>query len=151
MMMTWFVCAWASHQAFSNPMTKVIFESEDEDKAIHCINCCKALWRNSLPGLRREWAPARELDKQPGTKLDLANGSKLLGIPQRPDKIRSEHPSIVIMDEAAHIDCGEASYNIAKATRVPKMVILSSAEIGWFNDIKNASVPAEWPESEKAA
>jgi len=70
----------------------------------------------------------------------------MLGIPGNPDKIRSEHPTVVVLDEAAHIQEGERSYNVAAATRCLHLIALSSANPGWFRDATEFSLPVDWPD-----
>lgn len=148
MMASWIVAAWAAWIAFTHPATCVVFQSEDEDRAVHDVEYCKILWEQSPPMLREHWKLSKALDKQPYNEFNLANDSRLLGIPGNPDKIRSEHPTIVILDEAAHITEGEKSFNVAAATRCLHMVALSSAKPGWFRDFTEFATPVDWPDYE---
>lgn len=145
MMASWLVAAWAAHRAFTCPATCVVFQSEDEDRAVHDIQYCKILWEQSMPELRDHWKLNKDLTKQPYNAFYLGNDSKMIGIPGNPDKMRSEHPSIVIFDEAAHIVEGERSYNVAAATRCPHLVALSSAHPGWFRNATEFASPVDWP------
>jgi hypothetical protein len=146
MMASWIVAGWASHLAFTHPATCVVFQSEDEDRAVHDIEYCKVLWDQSPQNLKDMWPLAKELGKQPYNEFRLASASKLIGIPGDPDKIRSEHPTAVILDEAAHITEGEHSYNVAAATRCPHLIALSSAAPGWFRDYTEFAAPCDWPD-----
>ncbi len=146
MMMSWTASAWAAHKAFTNPATCVIFMSQDEARAVHDIQCCKTLWEQSLPLLKEQWPLSKPLEKQPYDELRLASGSRLIGIPGNPDKIRSEHPSIVVIDEAAHLIEGERAYNVAAATRCPHLIALTSVNPGWFRDATFSAVSCDWPE-----
>ena len=145
MMMSWIVSGWAAHMAFTHPATCVVFQSEDEDRAVHDVMYAKTLWQRSLPGLREAWPLSKPLEKQPYNEFNLANGSRMLGIPGNPDKIRSEHPTVVVLDEAAHITEGEKSYNVAAATRCLHLVCLSSANPGWFREATEFATPVDWP------
>lgn len=155
MLMTWIVCAYCAHTAFNRPATGVLFYSQDEDRSVHCVNCVKTLWENSLPSLKHYWKLAKPLPKQPYNRLDMANNSWFLGIPgQNPDKIRSFHPTIVAIDEAAFVERYEEAYNIAVATRCPQIISWSSANEGHFDEIFRSSMPDDWPdysESEQLA
>ena len=150
MMCSWIVSGWAAHMAFTHPATCVVFQSEDEDRAVHDVQYCKVLWENSPEMLRDRWALAKPLEKQPYNEFRLANDSRLIGIPGDPDKIRSEHPTAVILDEAAHITEGEHSYNVAAATRCLHLVCLSSAKPGWFRETPEFALPVDWPDYSKA-
>lgn len=146
MMLSWLVSGWCAHYGFNHPATGVVFQSEDEDRAVHCVENVKTLWEQSDPELKERWQLERPLEKQPYFKFELANGSWFKGIPGNPDKIRSDHPTIVVLDEAAFITRGDDSYNNAKATRCLKMICVSSAETGWYEDFTKPALPVDWPE-----
>lgn len=145
MMASWLVSAAAAHVAFTTPATKVVFQSEDLDRAMHDVDNCKILWENSMPRLKTKWALSKALKDQSMDRLKLANGSELVAIPGNPAKIKSEHPTIYVQDESAIITEGEQSLNEAIATRCPKIICVSSAFPGWFADWYESSLPAEWP------
>jgi hypothetical protein len=81
----------------------------------------------------------------------MANGTTFIGIPGDPNKMRSEHPTIAVLDEAAFIIRGAETYNVVKATRAPKVICLSSAEKGWFEEFTKKAHPVDWPEHEAQA
>lgn len=145
MMASWTVAAWASHHAFTHPATKVVFQSEDEQRALKLIEYSRELWKNSMAELKQRWPLKKDLERQPGDVFTLANESQLIGIVGNPDKVRSEHPSIYILDEAAHVERGLESWNIAMATHAPHMIALSSAAPGWYSDLTEFAQPADWP------
>lgn len=64
---------------------------------------------------------------------------------KNPDKIRSEHPTIVVMDEAAFNEHGVEAYGNAVSTRPKKLLALSSAALGWFFDMMSPAVDIELP------
>lgn len=151
MMASWAVTGWAAHHVFTKPATRVVIQSRDEDTAITCVRYAKALWSNSLPSLRSHWTLEKKIDNQPDHELTMATGSTLIAIPGDPDKARSAHPTIVILDEAAHMENGEESYNVAVATRCLHLILLSSANPGFFCDLVERAVPVPWPDYRKAA
>jgi hypothetical protein len=151
MMASWLISGWAAHKAFTRPATCIVFQSEDEDRAVHDVQYAKILWQHSDDMLREQWALEKPLEKQPYNEFRLANGSRLVGIPGDPDKIRSEHPTVVVLDEAAHITEGEHSYNIAAATRCLHLIALTSAAPGWFRDATEFAVPVDWPDYKAVA
>ncbi len=146
MMCSWLVAGWAAHYGFTHPHTSVVFMGPDEVRACHDVDCVKALWDNALPGLKQGWPLKKELSKQAFNRLEMTNGSWFLGIPGDVDKIRSLHPTIIVFDECAFFANGEAAYNVAAATRAPKFICLSSAEVGWYDQIYKSSTPEDWPE-----
>lgn len=146
MMLSWLVSGYCAHLGFCRPATGVVFQSQDEDRAVHDVENVKVLWENSDPELRGHWPLAKPLEKQSYNRLELANGSWFLGIPGNPDKIRSEHPTIYVADEAAFMTQFHDAYNTAKAARVLQLFALSSAEPGEFEDVVSSSRPCDWPD-----
>jgi hypothetical protein len=147
MMATWLVAAWAAHKTFTRPGTTVMIQSEDEDRALKPIDYIKILWENSSPELQAIWAPLRGRGPrdQAENEFKLANHSWVKGLVGNPEKIRSEHPTIVIFDEAAHMTRIEAAFNNARATRCHKIVALSSTAPGWFAEITESTAVIPWP------
>ena len=146
MMASWLVSAWAAHKMFTRPATRVVFQSQDEDRAIHDVEYVKELWKNSLGALKQKWGHKHRNIDEPYNRFDLENGSSCVGIPGNPGRIRSEHPTIVVLDEAAHIVMGEESYNVSVATKAPHVIALSSANPGWFREMTEFAKPVDWPE-----
>jgi hypothetical protein len=145
MMASWLVTGWAAHKVFNRPATKVVIQSRDEDTAVTCVKYSKALWVNSLPSLKSHWPLEKKIENQPDHELTMASGSSIIAIPGDCEKIRSNHPTIIILDEAAFMDTGEASYNISVATRCLHLVMLSSANPGFFEDLSESGKPTPWP------
>lgn len=145
MMASWTTSAKCAHMMFTRPATAVVFQSQDEDRAVHDVEYVKCLWKKSLPSLQRRWKVNKAPDDQAYNYFELANGSWCLGIPGQPDKIRSQHPTIYVLDEAAHVEKGEELWNIALAARPLHAWALSSAKPGWFQDATEMAVPVNWP------
>lgn len=152
MMASWTAAAWAAHKMFNTAATGVVFQSEDEDRAVNLVEYVKTLWDSSLEPLKRRWRPKKDTPawQQAYNSFELENGSYCVGIPGKPDKIRSAHPTVVILDEAAHIKRGEESFNVAQGTRCLHIICLSSAWPGWFQEATQDAIPVDWP-VEKAA
>lgn len=145
MMGSWLFMGWCAHRAFTNPATRIIVQSEDEDRSLNDIKMVKILWDRSDDLLKKKWPLKKELDRQVYNKFELANDSSFLAMVGNPDKIRSEHPTVVVLDEAAYMERGEEAYNVAAATRCLKILCLSSANEGWYEDWFQKSKPADWP------
>jgi hypothetical protein len=145
MMASWLVAGWATHLALTRPATKAVFQSVDEDRAVNDVGYGKILWEQSLPELKERWKLAKALLHQPYNRFVLANGSELVGIPGDPDKIRSEHPTIYVMEEAQKVG-SEAMYNVAVATRAPHIVLIGTGGPGFFNELVESAHPIDWPE-----
>lgn len=151
MMISWLVSAYCSHRAFTNDANVTVFQSQDEARSVKDVMYCKELWRNSIPQLRERWPLAKELEKQPYNTFELANRSKFIGIAGNPDRLRSEHPTVVVLDEASIMVYCEQIYNIALATHAPKIILISSAKPGWFFETCESGTPVDWPRYEKEA
>lgn len=145
MMCSWATSAHAAHLMFTTPAVGVVFQSRDEDRAVHDVEYVKTLWEQSIQPLKDRWKLKRNFDKQPFNRFEMANGSWCLGITGGPDKIRSEHPTLVVLDEAAYIE-SDANYNVAVATKCKQIIALSSAAPGWFREFTEFARPAAWPE-----
>ena len=145
-MLSWVVSLYCVHEMLTKPATGVVFQSRDHDRAVHDVDCCKELYANSIPQLKDRWPLTGPLQKQSFDRFELANGSWCLGISGDPKKINSEHPSIVVLDEAALMERGADSYASALATRSRTIIALSSAEPGWFEEYVEGARPENWPE-----
>ena len=148
MMGSWLVSAWAAHRMFNRPATGILVQSQDHDRSVHIVDNVKILWEQSIPELQARWRPSRGRGPrdQPFFMFEMQNGSWIKAIPGDPDKIRSDHPTDVIFDEAAHLAQAEASFNLARATRCHHIVLLSSTAPGWFASISEDTVPVDWPD-----
>lgn len=144
MMMSWTLAGWAAHTMFTRPHTGIVVQSKDEARAVKVVDYVKCLWRNSDPRLKSRWRLKKPYERQAFNKFEVANGSWILGVAGDPDRIRSEHPTIVILDEAAFIPSDD-NYNVAVATRCLKIICNSSAEDGWMYEVIEDAIPAEWP------
>jgi phage FluMu gp28-like protein len=83
----------------------------------------------------------KTVEDQSVFRLELAGGGWLEALPgKNPDKIRSEHPTIVMMDEAAFNENGAEAYANAISTRPKKLLAISSANPGWFFDLIEPAV-----------
>lgn len=151
-MASWTVAAVCAHYAFCNPAKKVLFQSKDEVRALNLVNYVKVLWEQSIPELQREWTVRRHPREQAQSEFELANGSKFLGVVGDPDKVRSEHPSIYVADEAAFMQYFEDAWAVAAGSRVPKMIALSTVEEGSFYELcQSDSHWVDWPDYGQAA
>lgn len=151
MMISWTVSAWAAHRGFTKPATKVIFQSADESRAVNDVEYVKELWKNSNPVLKERWKLKKDVDYQPQNSFSLANGSEFVAIVGDSGKIRSYHPTIYVLDEAALVEQAEESWMTALATNAPHMIALSSALPGWFFDHIEIATPVDWPAYAMAA
>jgi hypothetical protein len=61
----------------------------------------KTLYDEQEEPLKRRFPLAKPLKQQAVLRLEFANGSRIIGIPEGADQIRSYHPWGLLMDEAA--------------------------------------------------
>lgn len=150
MMQTWFFAALCLHWIMTHQPSCCIFWAQDEDRALKPLEYCWTLWDQMSPTLKNLWPLDRPRSQQAYNAIEFARAGRLLALPGKdPDKIRSEHPTIVMLDEAAFIEHGREALNVALATRVPKVVAITSANPGWFHAITKDAQPAPWPRKDK--
>lgn len=152
MLASWLVAGWCTHMMCTRPGTRVVYQSEDEKRALDMVKYTKILWHNSIRPLQARWKlqgdmPLQDFAKQ---ELRLANDSSCLGLVGNPHKVRSEHPTIYVADEAAFMTRFNASLSAAMATRCLHAICLSSAEPGEFFDIVESARPINWPAWKKS-
>ena len=133
MMLSWLCVGYFTHAAITTDRREVLFQSQKEDKAAELIDYARILYEQQPQALKQRSPLAKPLRSQSSLKLEFANGSRLVGIPEGADQIRSYHPWGLLMDEAAfQPEAGEA-YDAAVPV-CEKIVVVSSAGPGWFAD-----------------
>jgi len=111
----------------------VLFQSQKEDKAAELVDYAKTLYEEQDERLKRRFPLAKPLREQAALRIEFANGSRMTGIPEGADQIRSYHPWGLLMDEAAfQPEAGEA--HDAAVPVCQKILAVSSAGPGWFAD-----------------
>src|SRR5882724_6618918 len=133
MMLSWLCVGYFTHAAITTDRREVLFQSQKEDKAAELIDYARILYEQQPQALKQRSPLAKPLRSQSSLKLEFANGSRLVGIPEGADQIRSYHPWGLLMDEAAfQPEAGEA-YDAAVPV-CQKIIVVSSAGPGWFAD-----------------
>jgi len=146
MMASWLVAGWCAHEAFNRPASVILFQSQDEERAVNLVKYVKCLWKRSLPQLRKHWSLRQDVEKQAYDEFRLANGSSFHGVVGNPQKVRSLHPTCYVADEAAWMDQFEDAWAVAAGTRVPKLIALSSVAPGaYFSLCNEGSKFVDWP------
>ncbi len=146
MMISWLIAGFCFHQIANFQPSKCIFWSDTEAHAQTPLNYCWTLWEQSAPFLQARWPLDRPRKQQSETRLELKDGGQLIALPgKNPEAIRSEHPSIVVIDEASLVESFKAAYSIAVATKVPKIVCIATAYPSDFRQITKPAKPAAWP------
>lgn len=148
MMGTWTMAGWTAWKIFTRPATTAVVMSLDWPRALKTVEYVKTLWDQSSPELKKRWPTLgdRPPFEQAAEHFQLASGSWIKAIPHDPGRVRSEHSTIVLMDEAAHIPRGEENFNVALHSRPMRLIALSSMATGWFHDKTADAVAVDWPE-----
>jgi len=84
--------------------------------------------------IKAQYPPTQPLPKQSSLELNFVGGNRIVGIPHGADKIRSYHPTALLIDEAAFIPDAGQSFDEAIAA-CQKIAVLSSANTGWFESV----------------
>lgn len=144
-MMTWTMAGAAAHLCQTRPATTCIVQSRDETRALKIIEYARVLYSRSRPAWQTKHPVARPLKSQPEAEIAWANNSWMKAITGTANSIRSEHPTIVIFDEAAFMEEFEECFNAAMGAKPLYVWACSSAEKGPFFDMIENAAPADWP------
>ena len=86
---------------------KAILWALDEARALTLLDYARVLCEQQDDVFKKIFPLERPLDRQSYSRLEVKDGGILVALPgQDPDRIRSEHPTIVIIDQAAFIEIG---------------------------------------------
>ena len=80
---------------------------------------------SKAPHLKDDSPLAKPLRSQSSLKLEFANGSRLVDIPEGADQIRSYHPWGLFMDEAAFQPQAGEAYDAAVSRCVRRLLWLA--------------------------
>lgn len=138
---TWTGCAVYALEGFTTGQMKYMFCAPDERRAKNCIDYVKALWENSTPKLKERWPLKKELHLQSTLVFELANGTKFEAIAGGADKVRSAHPTAIMIDEGAFVDDGAECMDVAMAANPLSIIVISSANPGWFREATEFASP----------
>jgi hypothetical protein len=152
MMVTWWGAIECLHYVMTHQPATCIFWAQDEDRSVKCLDYCWTLYEQQWSELQDRWPVVRPRTKQAYNRMEFKSGGWLLALPGKdPNKIRSEHPTILMMDEACFIERGGEAFDIAVSTRVPRMLVVSSAAPSWFRTLTEPAVPEEFESNTREA
>lgn len=144
MLISWWAAAETLHYCMTRQPAKVIYWALDQDRAVALLNYAKTLWNQQDAIFKAIFPLKRPLDRQSFDQLELQDGGLLIALPGKDsDKIRSEHPTIVVMDECCFIENGGESFDVAVSSRVPRMLCISSAAPSWFRRMTKDARPID--------
>ena len=142
-MLTWLCCVFALYLAKSTPHRLIFLQSKKEEDAANLV------FNGGRTGKNWDSARISFIEKHlplwlqdPGIesaygKLLFPNGSKIVGVPEGADMIRSYTPSLVISDEAAFQPEFGGAYTamLPIAKQGGMLIAISSAHPGPFGEI----------------
>lgn len=134
LMLSWLFVGFFTHDCMTHPGVEVLFQSQTEEKAAELIDYAKCLVDRQDEDIKAQYPLAQPLVSQSRLELNFKSGSRIVGIPHGADKIRSYHPTALLIDEAAFIPDAGQSYDEAIAA-CKKIAVLSSANTGWFESV----------------
>lgn len=123
---SWLCCAYALWLCLFAPGKVVLLFSQGEVEALELLRRVKALYTR-LPAWLRDAVPAIARDNT--TECGWSNGSHVRSLPATQKSGRSFTASLVILDEAAHLQWADQLYTALKPTidGGGQLVVLSTA------------------------
>jgi hypothetical protein len=139
LMVSWICVGLFTHVCMTVEGIEVVMQTLKEDKAFELVDYAKTLYGEQPDFLRLAYPLTKPLARQSNGCLEFANGSRLWGMPGGQDQIRSYHPWGFLGDEVAfQPEAGECYDHAIPVCQ--KIVEISSAGLGWFNDFVNDAV-----------
>jgi len=139
MLVSWCAIGYAVWLCQIRPRTRVIVQTQKEGKAIDLIKGAgvpgygRTLYEQQSERLKQEFPLTKPMEDQPSDAISWKNGSILQGVPSGADQIRLYHPTVVIFDEAAHLEDFQDSWAAAQPV-AQQMIAVSSVAQGTFWD-----------------
>ena len=144
MMASWWAAAETLHYVMTRQPAKGIFWAIDEDRSLALLNYAWTLYERQDAALRGIFPLDRSHERQSYRSLELKEGGILTALPGKdPEKVRSEHPTVLVIDEACFMANGGEAFDVAIASKVPRVLVISSAAPSWFRNITKNAVPEE--------
>lgn len=142
MVSSWWGAGETLHYVMTHQPAKALFMAQDQDRAVVLRDYVWTLYEQQDERLRKLYPVPRSRRAQSFDKLELSDGGIIIALPGKdPDKVRSEHPTIVLFDEACFIEQGGEAFDIALASRVPKVLLISTAAPSWLRRITKNALP----------
>jgi Terminase large subunit, T4likevirus-type, N-terminal len=138
---SWLVCAYVLHLCLFHPGKVALLFSQGQDEANELLRRIAVLY-DRLPAGLKAVGPA--LKRSNTSELAWANGSRIESLPATQRAGRSFTASLVVMDEAAHMQWGARLYAAAKPTMDDggQLIVLSTANGagGFFHTLWSKAV-----------
>ncbi|HEV2491962.1 MAG TPA: hypothetical protein VG204_02700 [Terriglobia bacterium] len=140
MMLTWAVVGYGVWKCQFFPRTRVIIQAQKEEKVIDLVSgrgnpgYARTLYEQQEAFLKDRCPLVKPSQDMAGDMLAWANGSTLHGVARGGDQVRQYHPTIVVFDEAAHLDDFAEAYGASHLV-AGQIIAVSSAAPNWFGEI----------------
>jgi hypothetical protein len=142
MLCSWWATAETLHWGMTHQPSTTVYWAQDQDRAVALMAYAKTLYGQQDDIFKAIFPLKAPLDRQGFDKLELKDGGIFLALPGKdPDKIRSLHPSQLVIDECCFIENGGEAFDVAISSRVPKVLCISSAAPSWFRRITKDARP----------
>ena len=119
MMASWCGIGFAVWSCQFFEKTRAIVQTQKDDKVIDLIKgsevpgYSRTLIERQPKWLQERFPLTKPMKDQTQNEIAWANGSVIQGVPRGADQIRQYHPTLVLFDEAAHLDEFQAAYGSA--------------------------------------
>jgi hypothetical protein len=133
LMASWLSCGYFTLQMMLRPECEVIVQSETFAKACQMVEYCKTLYRQQQPWLQEAFPVDKPVGQQAEDQFRLANNSHIFAISSDPEAVRSYHPWGLFSDETGFQPMAGESFNTALGSGVQKIVLNSTANVGWYS------------------
>jgi hypothetical protein len=133
MLTSWLVMGYCTQKAQYKKRTRVIIQTEKEEKGWDLVEYCRCLY-NQQPEWLRRLHPLATGGVQSKGLLLWDNESRVRAIPSGANQVRQAHPTVLVLDEASFLPEAMQSYETANPV-TSQIIAISSAGPGWFADM----------------
>jgi hypothetical protein len=137
MMISWAVVGYGVWHCQVFPRTRFIVQTQKEDKSIGLVRgrgtpgYARTLYDRQSERMKEAFPLTKPMTEMPANKISWANESVIMGIPCGADQVRAYHPTLMMFDEAAHLDEFEAALAAAEPV-CTKIIAVSSVAPVFF-------------------
>ena len=148
MITSWFATAEVLHYIMTHQPSVGILWAQDQRRSTKLRDYAWVLWEQQDARLKALYPVTRPKEQQAFNRLEFKDGGKLIALPGKdPDVIRSEHPTVLLVDEACFIENGGEAFDVALASRVPKILLISTAAPSWIRRLTKDARAEDFPGS----
>lgn len=133
LMASWLTCGYFTLQMMRRPECEVIVQSETFEKSCQMVDYCKTLYKLQEPWLQEAFPLDKPILRQADDEFRLSNNSRIFAISSDPEAVRSYHPWGLFSDETGFQASAGESFNTALGSGVQKIVLNSTANVGWYS------------------